>query len=123
LGQARKSVALLLLFMAVYLVISKTTFAQSGNLDGFAQCLADKKLTMYGSFLCPHCDDQKKLFGRSFRIVPYVECSVPGSHQMSLLCMAAQIRFTPTWTFADESRLIGLQSLQKLSEKSGCKLP
>lgn len=96
--------------------------AQSSNLDGFAHCLADKKVTMYGSFLCPHCDDQKKLFGKSFRLVPYVECSVRGSRQMSFLCRTALIKYTPTWTFADGSRLVGLQSLKTLGEKSGCKL-
>ncbi|HLI62350.1 MAG TPA: hypothetical protein VKV05_03040 [Terriglobales bacterium] len=97
--------------------------AQSSNLDSFALCLAQKKVTMYGSFLCPHCNDQKKMFGTSFRHVPYVECSVRGSRQESFPCMAAQIRFTPTWIFADGNRLVGVQSLQTLSEKSGCKLP
>jgi hypothetical protein len=97
--------------------------SQSNNLDSFAQCLAAKKATMYGSFLCPHCEDQKKMFGSSFRYVPYVECSMRGSHQMTFPCTVAQIRFTPTWIFANDERLIGVQSLKALSEKTGCKLP
>jgi hypothetical protein len=97
--------------------------AESDSLDTFAQCLAEKKATMYGSFLCPHCDDQKKLFGSSFKYVPYVECSVRGSRQMTFPCIVARIRFTPTWIFADEERRTGVQSLKSLSAKTGCALP
>jgi hypothetical protein len=97
--------------------------AGQGNLDSFAKCLGEKKATMYGSFLCPHCEDQRKLFGSSFRYVPYVECSMRGTRQMTFPCIAAQIRYTPTWIFDDGERRVGLQTLQSLSEKTGCKLP
>ncbi len=97
--------------------------AEPGKLDAFAKCLAEKKAAMYGSFLCPHCDDQKNLFGKSFQYVPYVECSVRGRRQMTFPCIAAQIRYTPTWIFEDGERLVGLQSLKSLSEKTGCPLP
>jgi hypothetical protein len=100
-----------------------TGSAQPRNLDAFAKCLGEKKATMYGSFLCPHCADQRKLFGSSFSSVPYVECSVPGSRQVTFPCMAEQIRYTPTWIFGDGERRVGLQSLQALSEKTGCRLP
>lgn len=116
-------------FTALLVVLTVAGFfttadsAESSNLDGFAKCLADKKATMYGSFLCPHCDDQKKLFGASFQYVPYIECSVRGSRQMTFPCIAAQIRYTPTWIFEDGERRVGLQSLKSLSEKTGCQLP
>jgi hypothetical protein len=97
--------------------------AEQGNVESFAKCLAEKKATMYGSFLCAHCDDQKNLFGSSFRYVPYVECSIRGSRLMTFACTAAQIRYTPTWIFDDGERRVGLQSLKGLSEKTGCKLP
>lgn len=97
--------------------------ADSSKVDGFAKCLANKKTTMYGSFLCPHCDDQKKLFGSAFQYVPYVECSTAGSRQLTLSCRAAQIQFTPTWIFSDGERRTGLQSLEQLSAKTGCQLP
>ena len=97
--------------------------AESSDLDAFAKCVAERKATMYGSFLCSHCDDQKKLFGPSFRYIPYVECSVRGSRQMSFPCIAAQIRYTPTWIFADDERRTGVQSLKELSTKTGCPLP
>lgn len=112
--------------LAVFLVVGfpiTAGSAEPNNMDAFAKCLAGKKVTMYGSFLCPHCTDQKKLFGPSFQYVPYVECSIVGSRQMSSLCASAQIRYTPTWIFKDGERRIGLQPLSSLSEKTGCKLP
>lgn len=95
----------------------------SSKMDAFAKCLAKQNVTMYGSFLCPHCDDQKKLFGASFKYVPYVECSTPGTRQMTFACRMAEIRFTPTWIFSDGERQTGLRSLQQLSTKTGCRLP
>lgn len=92
------------------------------RLDNFAKCIADKRATMYGSFYCIHCDDQKKLFGSSFQYVPYVECSVPGSREMTYSCRVAQIHRTPTWIFASGERIEGTQTLQNLSEKTGCPL-
>ncbi|MEK7089329.1 MAG: hypothetical protein AAB920_00745, partial [Patescibacteria group bacterium] len=40
-----------------------------------AQCLASKKVTMYGTYWCSHCQNQKALFGDAFKYVPYVECT------------------------------------------------
>lgn len=96
--------------------------AEKKDLAGFAQCIAGKKAVMYGSFWCLHCDEQKELFGGSFKHVPYVECSIPGSREMTFSCKAAQIRQTPTWILTNGERLIGVQPLQKLSEKTGCPL-
>ncbi|HEV2398871.1 MAG TPA: hypothetical protein VGS27_18135 [Candidatus Sulfotelmatobacter sp.] len=109
--------------MATVGLLVLAALGQSTDLDTFAKCLADKKATMYGSFLCSHCNDQKKLFGSSFRYVPYVECSQRGSRDMTFPCMAAEIRYTPTWIFADGERRTGIQPLKDLSQKTGCKLP
>ena len=93
------------------------------NLDGFAKCLASKKVLMFGSFLCPHCDDQKQMFGDSFQYIPYVECSIPGSRELTFTCNLAKIQHTPTWALGTGERLIGVQQLQTLSTKTGCPLP
>lgn len=90
---------------------------ESSALDGFASCLAEKQITMYGAEWCPHCQSQKKLFGDSFRLVPYVEC--PDNIQF---CLAKGIEGYPTWIFPDGQKLVGEQRLEKLSEISGCSL-
>ena len=96
--------------------------SDESRMDDFAKCLTAKKATMYGSVFCSHCDDQKKLFGKSFSYVTYVECSVPFSRQVTPVCQAAGIRYTPTWIFADGDRSEGTQTLEKLSKKTGCTL-
>ncbi|MDP2664391.1 MAG: protein disulfide isomerase family protein [bacterium] len=87
-------------------------------LDSFAQCLADEKVTMYGADWCPHCQNEKKAFGDSFRLVPYVECP-----QNPKLCLDKGIEGYPTWIFPDGKRLEGEQGIVVLSKESGCVLP
>jgi glutaredoxin len=88
------------------------------GLDNFAKCLASKNITMYGAAWCAHCQDQKNLFGDSFKYVSYVEC--PDEPQK---CLNEGITGYPTWIFPDKRKLIGEQGLEKLSQESGCPLP
>lgn len=86
--------------------------------DGFAQCLTEKGVVMYGTYWCSHCLDQKKLFGSSFEYVTYVECSTELDR-----CNAEKVQATPTWIFGNGEREVGKLSLEKISEISGCVLP
>ena len=94
-----------------------------GKLDSFAQCLKDKGAVFYGAFWCPHCQNQKKLFGRSARLLPYIECSTPNGQGQLPICIDKKITGYPTWEFADGSREDGEVSLEKLAEKTSCELP
>lgn len=87
-------------------------------LDGFARCLAEKNITMYGSNWCSHCQDEKKSFGTAFRYVPSVDCP-----RNPKLCLEKGVDSYPTWIFQDGRALVGEQGLQKLSQESGCALP
>lgn len=93
-----------------------------GKYDEFAQCLTDKDATFYGAYWCPHCANQKQLFSNSDKL-PYVECSLPNKAGQTQICIQSNITTYPTWEFADGSRETGVQSLKKLSLKTGCKLP
>lgn len=110
-----------MLFLLLFTAGASST--RSGRLDEFARCLTEKKAIMYGSFLCPHCQDQKELFGNSWPYIQYVECSVPGSRRIAPACAAAKIQHVPTWVFGDGQRREGLVQLQELSQRTGCKLP
>jgi len=94
-----------------------------GQLDSFAQCLKDKGAVFYGAFWCPHCQNQKAMFGNSARKLPYVECSLPSGNGQTQVCIDKKIEGYPTWEFADGSRLTGEISLPTLAEKTGCSLP
>lgn len=88
------------------------------QLDDFARCLSSKGAVMYGADWCPHCQNEKKAFGDSFRFVNYVEC--PADPQK---CISAGINGYPTWIFTDGRKLEGEQGLDKLSMESSCPLP
>lgn len=115
------------LAIAIVLLGTVTPAEKPGSdkdkMDEFARCLTKKNAIMYGSFVCSHCDDQRKLFGDSFKYVHYVECSRIASPQDSHACQATQVRYTPTWVLDGGERLVGIQSLKTLSEKTGCPLP
>jgi hypothetical protein len=96
---------------------------QSSRLNAFAQCLSTKGAKMYGAYWCPHCADQKEMFGSSFAYAPYVECGVKGSHAPAQVCTDADVKHYPTWVFADGSRVEGAHSLEFLGQETGCPLP
>ncbi|MBI4087920.1 hypothetical protein HY418_00880 [Candidatus Kaiserbacteria bacterium] len=102
--------------VAAYLLFPRQQ--TNGRLDEFAQCLAEKNITMYGAEWCPHCQSEKKAFGSSFKYVLHVEC--PDDPKK---CIAAGINGYPTWIFPDGKKLEGEQGLSKLSQESGCALP
>jgi len=112
-------------FLAIALISCAAQPACSAEkkLDRFAKCLTEKKATMYGVSWCSHCADQKELFDGSFEYVTYVDCAVPGTRKETDQCKALGIKHTPTWIFADGSRLEGTIPLDKLSQQTGCKLP
>jgi hypothetical protein len=93
------------------------------RLDAFAQCLTAKQARMYGLSWCPHCAEQKEMFGSSFQYISYVECGTKGAHDEEASCVQAGIKHFPTWEFASGWRQEGTLSLQLLSEKTGCSLP
>jgi hypothetical protein len=88
----------------------------------FAQCLKDKGVKFFGAYWCPHCSQQKKLFGsKAMSVAPYVECALPGNPQgQTQECKDAGVQSYPTWAFPDGSRATGEQTFKVLSEKSGC---
>ena len=96
---------------------------RSSTLDGFAQCLSAKGAKMYGAWWCPHCADQKEMFGYAFHYVNYIECSPPGQRTETEVCTQAAVKNFPTWQFGDGSRTEGAQPLALLSQKTGCRLP
>ncbi len=96
---------------------------QPGKYDAFAQCLGEKGAIFYGAFWCPHCQEQKALFGNSKDKLPYKECSTPDGQAQLQVCKDAGITGYPTWILKGGERLSSVQSLATLAEKTGCKLP
>lgn len=120
---SRKSIIIILsivVLLAGFIVWSfiASTPKSDERIDKFAQCLSQKGVVMYGAYWCSHCQNQKKLFGQSFKYINYVECT-----KETQKCQEKDIKGYPTWEFADGSKVGGEMSFQALSEKSSCEPP
>ncbi len=93
-----------------------------GQYDTLAQCINDSGTKFYGAFWCPHCQVQKALFGKSAKLIPYVECSTPDGKGQLDVCTTAGIKGYPTWVFPDGSVESGEQDLATLAAKTNCSL-
>jgi len=121
-GAVSTTVAIIIVIAAVAIFFLARTAAPPGPLDGFARCLKDKGTVFYGTFWCKYCQKQKKMFGRSTRLLPYVECSTANGQGTLPICRENKITGYPTWVFPDQSRESGVIPLEKLAARSGCSL-
>lgn len=89
-----------------------------------ANHLKDIDANMYGAWWCPHCHQQKQLFGaEATAAFNYVECAEDGQNPQPDLCRSkAQITGFPTWEINGEF-YSGTQSLARLAELSGYEGP
>jgi hypothetical protein len=101
---------------------SLTGLAALGKYDGFAKCLSDRGVIMYGAYWCSHCQNQKEMFGSSWKYVTYVECSLPNRAGQTKECQEKGISGYPTWDIRNELHS-GELSFAKLAELTGCELP
>lgn len=91
-------------------------------LRGLAERVADSGATFYGASWCPHCQEQKAMFGASQDRLPYVECSPGGPRGgMASSCVSAGVQTYPTWVFADGTRVTAVLSARELAERVGYK--
>lgn len=91
-----------------------------GKLDTFAQCITDSGAKFYGAYWCPHCQAQKNAFGKSAKLLPYIECSTPDGKGQLDVCKQAGVTGYPTWIFADGTQASGEVPLKNLAEKTNC---
>lgn len=81
-----------------------------------AQCLTEKKATMYGTNRCPHCKATKELFGyKAFQSVTFIDCD-----KNKNACWLAGVTGYPTWVFADGTKLEGEQKLATIAVSAWC---
>lgn len=109
--------------LVVVIIGGMVWYASSpGEHDVFAGCIKESGATFYGAFWCPHCQSQKSLFGKSAKLLPYVECSTPDGKGQLEVCTAKDVKTYPTWHFKDGTVKTGTLSLSELSERTACPL-
>jgi len=87
------------------------------NYDVLATCLTEHWVKMYGTDTCPHCLNQKRAFGDSFKKIDYVNCGTNPD-----ACVKENIEGVPTWVLWDWTRLQWEQDLTELATKVGCEI-
>jgi hypothetical protein len=114
--------------LAVVLIIAYFLWQNNnkpGQYDEFAKCLAASGTKMYGAWWCPHCNNQKEQFGKSWKLFAdaggYIECST-SDRQQTEICRQAGIKGYPTWRFQDGSELSGEVDFYTISKKANCGL-
>ncbi len=82
----------------------------------FAKCLSGGGAVIYGNDWCEYTQEQMAMFGNSFAQLKYIKCD-----DNKGLCGQKGVKITPTWEI-DGKTYQGVQTFQKLSELSGCKI-
>ncbi len=84
----------------------------------FAKYLSQEKIVMYSAYWCPHCHDQKQLFGkRAVEELKVVECAKDGKNNQYELCQEKGIEGFPSWEINNKI-YSGTRSLTELAEMS-----
>jgi uncharacterized membrane protein len=99
------------------------TTSSKAEID-LAKYLTENGVSKYGAFWCPHCYEQKQLFGKeAFKEINYIECDPQGKNPQPNVCQAKGIKSFPTWEIKGKlyPGVHSLDELAKLSDYQGSK--
>nr|AQX44833.1 hypothetical protein PFK_278 [Paulinella micropora] len=93
-----------------------------------AEFLSNSDTTLYSVYWCPHCHDQKELFGREAADrLRTIECGIEGENNQYSNCTKKGITGFPSWDFKNKlghsTLQSGIKSLNQLAELSGYMKP
>ncbi len=85
-----------------------------------AEHLSDEGVLFYGASWCPHCQEQKRLFGASASRLPYIECSPAGPNTpQAPSCSRAGVQSYPTWIINGRAYVGEVMTLSQLASATG----
>ncbi|QPN62183.1 vitamin K epoxide reductase family protein [Synechococcus sp. CBW1004] len=86
-----------------------------------AEHLSRTGARMYSAYWCPHCHDQKELFGKEAAAkLTVIECAPDGRDSQAELCSTKNIQGYPSWEINGKLDS-GVKPLARLAEMSGFK--
>jgi len=84
----------------------------------FAKFLSENNIVMYSAYWCPHCHDQKQLFGKeAVKELKVVECAKDGKDNEYDLCQMKGISGFHSWEINGEI-ISGTRDLNELATKT-----
>lgn len=97
------------------------TSTSTGSSVALAEHLTGAGAVMYSAYWCPHCHEQKELFGKqASEQLTIVECAPDGRNNQAELCKSKGLSGFPSWEINGEIDS-GVQSLDELADRSGFK--
>jgi glutaredoxin len=88
-----------------------------------AEHLTASGAVMYSAYWCPHCHEQKEMFGKeAAKTLKVVECAPTGQNNEAKLCQSKGIEGFPTWEINGELDS-GVKKLPDLARLSGYEGP
>jgi uncharacterized membrane protein/glutaredoxin len=95
--------------------------SSSPDAIALADHLTAKGVAIYTAYWCPHCHEQKELFGReATRRLKVIECAPDGQNSQAALCASKKIEGFPSWEINGKLES-GVKPLIKLAGLSGYK--
>jgi uncharacterized membrane protein/glutaredoxin len=95
------------------------TTTSSPEATALAEHLTAKGIVMYSAWWCPHCHEQKQLFGKEATArLTVIECAPDGRNSQKELCDTKAIEGFPSWEINGKLDS-GVKPLQRLKELSG----
>lgn len=100
----------------------KTTSGESEI--ALARHLTKVGVKEYVAYWCPHCHEQKELFGKeAYSEIKHIDCAKPGSpNQQTKVCIDAGIKSYPTWEINGKLDP-GVKTLDQLADLTGYQGP
>jgi len=110
-------IAIILLISGIYLFtdwFSKVTGYLSGEDEKtkLATCLAESGSEFYSDLYCADCEKQKEMFGKSFSIIPTIECNKKEGQ-------CPNIKSLPAW-YINKTIVYGYKNFSELKALSSC---
>ncbi|MFN8632938.1 MAG: vitamin K epoxide reductase family protein [Chloroflexota bacterium] len=117
-GASAAAVAVAVLLAGYALAPTPSPAQAADELSLLADHLKNSGAIFYGAYWCPHCQNQKRIFGTAASRLPYVECDARGAGARPDLCQAANVRSYPTWVIGAERREgeVTIADLKRLSK-------
>ncbi len=97
-----------------------TITTTSGEAEiALARHLAQIGAKEYIAWWCPHCHEQKQLFGKeAYSEINHIECDPSGNNPRPDLCQTAKVQSYPSWEIKGQL-YPGVKSLEELAQLSG----
>ena len=95
------------------------TTESSASAVALADHLTAAGAVMYSAYWCPHCHEQKELFGKeASKALKVIECAPDGQNNQVDLCKSKGLTGFPSWEI-NGTIDSGVKSLDDLADESG----